>query len=190
MLGIDIYGFFHIVNDSTILKPSTKHKKTYTLDVYQGSYFNCSKNIKLGSFQLPYKELWNISFSIEKNVCSVYLEDTFVSSFELVDLNEHIKQYEKDKESDLQWKLLREAKQEYESYIQEHKSTLYDSQIKYSIERLVDGFPTYEKLIEKFERAEQLCFIEDMTIEEYKMALKEIDSFISPIMKNIIIKHT
>jgi hypothetical protein len=182
MLGIDIYGFFHIVNDSTILKPSTKHKKTYTLDVYQGSYFNCSKNIKLGSFQLPYKELWNISFSIEKNVCSVYLEDTFVSSFNLVDLNEHIKQYEKDKESDLQ--------QEYESYIQEHKSTLYDSQIKYSIERLVDGFPTYEKLIEKFERAEQLCFIEDMTIEEYKMALKEIDSFISPIMKNIIIKHT
>ena len=70
----------------------------------------------------------------------------------------------------------------------EHKSTLYDSQIKYSIDRLVPGYPTYRKLIEKFERAEQLCYI-DITAEEYRLALKEIDSFISPIMKNIIIKY-
>ena len=184
MLGIDLYGFFC---NEVKLKPRTK-QKTYTFDVYQGLYHECSKNIKLGSFEIPYKELWNISLSAVDNSCNVYVDDTFVSSFELADLTNHTLQYENDKESDIEWYKLRQAKQEYESYIMEHKSTLYDSQIKYSIDRLVPGYPTYTKLIEKFERAEQLCYI-DITAEEYRLALKEIDSFISPIMKNIIIKY-
>lgn len=186
MLGIDLYGFFYILTDT--LKPTTK-QKTYTFDVYQGLYHECCKNIKLGSFEIPYKELWNISLSAVDHSCNVYLDDTFVSSFELADLTNHTLQYETDKESDIEWYTLRQAKQEYESYIMEHKSTLYDSQIKYSIERLVPGYPTYRKLIEKFERAEQLCYIDDLCVEEYRLALKEIDSFISPIMKNIIIKY-
>jgi len=190
MLGIDLYGFFHIVNDSTILKPTTKNKQFYSFDIYQGLYYQCCKNIYLGSFHLPFKERWNLSFLVVDSVCSIYLDDEFVSSFKLVDITEHTKQYENDKENDNNWKIWRDSKQEYESYIMEHKSTLYDPQIKYSIERLVIGFPTYSKLIEKFERAEQLCYIEDITADEYKKALIEIDSFISPIMQNIIIKYT
>jgi hypothetical protein len=188
MLGIDLYGFFHIVTENTILKPRTK-ETFYSFDVYQGLYHECCKNIKLGTFTIPYKELWNISFSLVDTICNVYLDEVFVSSFELVDLSNHVVQYEIDKESDIKWNHLREAKQEYESYIMEHKSTLYDSQIKYSIERLVPGYPTYIKLIEKFERAEQLCYIDDICAEEYRLALKEIDSFISPIMQNIIVKY-
>jgi hypothetical protein len=188
MLGIDLYGFFHIVTD-TILKPTTK-EKFYSFSVYQGLYYECCKNIKLGTFTIPYKELWNISFSTVDNNCNVYLDGAFVSSFELVDLTNHTLQYETDKESDTEWYTLRQVKQEYESYIMEHKSTLYDTQVKYSIEKLVPGYPTYMKLIEKFERAEQLCYIDDISAEEYRLALKEIDSFISPIMKNIIIKYT
>lgn len=180
MLGIDLYGFF--CNDVQ-LKPRTK-QKTYIFDVYQGLYHQCCKNIKLGSFELPYKELWNIRFD-ENNV---YVDDIRVASFQLVDLSVHTIQY--DKENDIQWYTLHQAKDEYESYIMEHKSTLYDSQIKYSIERLVPGYPTYMKLIEKFERAEQLCYIDNVSAEEYRLALKEIDSFISPIMQNIIIKYT
>jgi hypothetical protein len=189
MLGIDLYGFFHIVTENTILKPRTK-EKFYAFDVYQGLYHECCKNIKLGTFTIPYKELWDISFSLVDTICNVYLDEVFVSSFELVDLSNHTLQYDIDKESDIEWYRLRQAKQEYESYIMEHKSTLYDSQIKYSIERLVPGYPTYIKLIEKFERAEQLCYIDHISAEEYRLALKEIDSFISPIMNHIIQKHT
>ena len=187
MLGIYLYGFFHIVTD-TILKPRTK-EKFYSFDVYQGLYHECSKNIKLGSFEIPYKELWNISLSSVDNSCNVYVDDVCMASFPLVDLSEHTIQYEKDKESDIEWYTLRQAKDAYETYIMEHKSTLYDTQVKYSIEKLVPGYPTYMKLIEKFERAEQLCYIDNISAEEYKLALKEIDSFISPIMKNIIIKY-
>lgn len=191
MLGLDIYGLFHIVNDTTILKPTTKTKKTYCFDLYQGHYHQCCKNIKLGTFELMYKELWNLSVKVNHdNTCSIYLDDLFVSSFQMVDLSEHTLQYEKDKESDTQWYEWRQAKQEYESYIMEHKSTLYDPQIKYSIDTLVPNYPTYTKLIEKFERAEQLCYIEDISAKEYRLALKEIDSFISPIMQHIIVKHT
>lgn len=191
MIGLDIYGLFHIVNDTTILKPTTKTKKTYCFDLYQGLYHQCYKNIKLGTFELMYKELWNLSLKVnDDNTCSIYLDDVFVSSFKMVDLSEHTLQYEKDNESDTQWYEWRQAKQDYESYIMEHKSTLYDPQIKYSIDTLVPNYPTYTKLIEKFERAEQLCYIEDISVKEYRLALKEIDSFISPIMKHIIAKHT
>jgi hypothetical protein len=183
MLGIDLYGFFHIGTDT--LKPRTK-ETFYSFDVYQGLYHECCKNIKLGSFKVPYKEQWNIRFDDN----NVYIDDICVASFQCVDLSEHRIQYEKDKETDIQWYKVRQAKDEYESYIMEHKSTLYDTQVKYSIEQLVPGYPTYTKLIEKFERAEQLCYIDHISAEEYKLALKEIDTFISPIMKNIIIKYT
>lgn len=182
MLGIDLYGFFC---SDIVLKPRTK-QTTYIFDVYQGLYHECCKNIKLGSFEISYKELWNIRFD-ENNV---YVDDICMASFPLVDLSEHTLQYEKDKETDIQWYKVRQAKDAYETYIMDHKSTLYDTQVKYSIERLVPGYPTYIKLIEKFERAEQLCYIDHISAEEYTLALKEIDSFISPIMKNIIIKYT
>jgi hypothetical protein len=182
MLGMDLYGFFC---SDVQLKPRTK-QKNYNFDVYQGLYHECCKNIKVGSFEVPYKEVWNIMF--DNN--NVYVDDICMASFQLVDLSEHTLQYEKDKEADIQWYKVRQAKDEYEAYIMDHKSTLYDTQVKYSIERLVPGYPTYSKLIEKFERAEQLCYIDNISAEEYKLALKEIDSFISPIMKNIIIKYT
>lgn len=182
MLGIDLYGFF---SNDVQLKPRTK-QKTYHFDVYQGLYHECCKNIKLGSFEVPYKELWNITF-VDGNV---YVDDVCMASFPFIDLSEHTIQYEKDKETDIQWYKVRQAKDAYETYIMEHKSTLYDTQVKYSIERLVPGYPTYIKLMEKFERAEQLCYIDHISAEEYTLALKEIDSFISPIMKNIIIKYT
>jgi len=190
MLGIDLYDMFHIVNDTTTLKPTTKKNTMYSFDVYQGLYYQCSKNIYIGTFDIPYKDLWTIQFKVNSDQCSVYLDDTLVSTFSLANLTQHKLQYEEDKYADQQWFLWREAKQEYESYIMEHKSTLYDPQIKYSIDQLVPDYPTYNKLMEKFERAEQLCYIEDITIDEYKLALKEIDAFVSPIMRNIVVKHT
>jgi len=190
MLGIDLYDFFHIVNEPTILKPTTTINKPYSLDLYQGCYHECKHNIKLGSFTLPYKEVWNISTSINDTHCTILLDDVVISIFKLADLTDHTKQYLLDKETDIQWYNLRHAKNEYESYINEHKSTLYDEQVKYSIEQLVPGYPTYTRLIAKFERAEQLCHLDDVTKNEYELALKEIDSFISPIMQNIVISNS
>ena len=47
MLGIDLYDFFHIVNDPTILKPTTTINKPYSFDLYQGCYYECKHNISL-----------------------------------------------------------------------------------------------------------------------------------------------
>jgi len=55
---------------------------------------------------------------------------------------------------------------------------------------LVPDFPTYSKLMEKFERAEQLCYMENITHEEYDLALKEIQFFVEPIMRQIVQKYT
>jgi hypothetical protein len=179
-IGFDLDGLFHRLPNT--IKPLTK--ECYALHIYQGPYYECSKNRRLGTIELPYREIWDLSYCINEDTCSVLLENK-----EILKVNMSTCNMEYEKEADGRWYETQTPKLEYIEYIREHKSTLYDHQIKFSIERLVPGYPTYLKLMEKFERAEQLCFI-DVSPEEYKAALKEIQFFVEPIMRQIVKKYT
>jgi len=195
-IGVCINDIFQPVDDTNhvTIKPF-KNNAPVTIDIYQGLYSECKCNIKIASVILPFYVLWKLLFVIKNESCYICCEDiSFLSeSFKLVNTYQtdaHNISYISGKTTDDLWRLHYVAKDEYCNYIQQHKSTLYDEQIKFSIGQLTPHYPIYNKLIDKFERAEQLCYVNDMTIQEYHLALDEIDSYIKPIMQQIVINHS
>jgi hypothetical protein len=179
-VGFDYRGRFLAFENPSLLRPITK--TDYILDVYYGNQYECIKNTKLGSVVLPYSNVWSLSARKEANQWVILLDDATIAVFEEKEPLTH------DEEPDEVWLKWHNAKMEYIDYIHELKSTLYDNQIKQSIEGLEPDFPVYSKLMEKFERAEQICHLEDIRTEEYVLALAEIQFFIDPIMKKIMVR--
>lgn len=176
-VGFDYRGRFKAFDTPTLLRPLTK--TDYTLDIYYGCQYECIKNIKLGSVTLPYRDVWSLHVVEKDNHWIILLDHDPIATFEQ-------KKSLSQEAPDELWLNRHNARMDYIDYINETKSTLYDPQIKYSIEKLVPGYPTYSKLIEKFERAEQLGQFDDLETEEYKLALKEIQFFVDPIMQKIM----
>ncbi|MGA1049425.1 MAG: hypothetical protein ACO3UU_15590, partial [Minisyncoccia bacterium] len=177
-VGFYYHGRFLPFENPPLLRPLTKTDTT--LDVYYGNQYECIKNTKLGSVVLPYRDVWSLSVRKEDNQWVIFLDETSIAVFEEKEPLTH------GEEPDEVWLKWHNAKMEYIDYIYELKSTLYDNKIKESIEGLEPDFPVYSKLMEKFERAEQICYLEGISTEEYVLALAEIQFFIDPIMKKII----
>lgn len=180
-IGFDYRGRLCAFEHPTLLRPITR--SDYTLDVYYGNQYECIKNTKLGRVVLPYQDVWSISARKEMNQWIILLDDRPMAT---LDEKEPLSNDAPDEE----WLKWHNAKMEYVDYIHTLKSTLYDNKIKQSIEELAPEFPVYSKLMEKFERAEQLCDIEDIRTEEYALALAEVQYFIDPIMQKIMAVHS
>ena len=190
-IGFNINGLFTLFDceHKLILSP-LRQNETIHLELYQGMFNQCSKNICIHKFSFSYNELLSFQLCIHENNCQIKCEENNYLSpyidYISGDIEEvHKKYYEENKINDEQWKNHKFAKNEYEEYIQQYKSTLYDDHVKFLIEQCYPGFDTYGHLMTKFERAEQLCYIDDITIIEYKCAKNEMDYFIKPIMNLI-----
>lgn len=190
-IGFNINGLFTLFNLNHTLKISPlRQNEMIHMELYQGMFHECSKNVRLHTFSIAYSEILTFELLMHENSCQIKCkENNYLSpyiDYVSEDIEEvHKKYYEENKISDEQWKNHKLAKNEYEEYIQQYKSTLYDDHIKYLIENCYPGFDTYGLLMAKFERAEQLCHVEDITIDEYKAAMNEMDHFIQPIMNLI-----
>ena len=60
------------------------------------------------------------------------------------------------------------------------KSTIEDEKLKEKLGRRYDDIKT------KLNEAEQVLYVDDVTMDEYKKAQKELENFINPIMHNIV----
>jgi len=193
-IGLDINGLFSLFDSENKLKITPlRQNEIIHLELYQGLFNESSKNICIFKFSINYSEILTFELLIHENTCQIKCKEHNYLSHSIDYIGEDIENvhkiyYQKNKINDEQWKIHKLAKNEYEEYIQQYKSTLYDDHIKYLIEQCYQGFDTYGHLMTKFERAEQLCYVEDITIDEYKLAMNEIDYFIKPIM-DIISNH-
>jgi len=87
---------------------------------------------------------------------------------------------EKYKEEDERMREKIEAKNKYENYIYQMKSTIEDEGLKTKLGE------NYNNIKERLNKAEETLLVEDVSKDEYEMAMKELEGFINPIMNNIV----
>jgi len=70
-IGFDLDGVFQTLPNT--IKPLIK--ESYELHIYQGPYYECSKNILLGTVTLPYQEVWDLSYCLRGDKCYIMLDN-------------------------------------------------------------------------------------------------------------------
>ena len=173
------------------LKPLLNNIKEYKIDIYQGLFYECCKNIKVKTITIPYNEVWRFEFLKKDNGVTIFMNNKYIDKIKLITKEEDCKHrysYIQNKLTDQKWYLLYQSKQSYIEYIHNSKSLLYDDSIKQKIDKINPNYPTYHKIIEKLEKAELVCQLDDVTKNEYDCAKKEMENIIDPIMNMIINK--
>lgn len=170
------------------------------IQVYEGERAMTKDNNKLGEFQLdgippmprgqPQIE---VSFDIDANgILSVSAKEKTTgkeqnitisndgSRLSAEQIEEMIKEAEKFKEQDEEVKQKQEARNSYENYIYQMKSTIEDEKLK---EKLGDN---YDKIKDKLAQGEEVLSVIEVSKDEYEKAQKELENFINPIMQEIV----
>ena len=73
-----------------------------------------------------------------------------------------------------------EARNQYENYVYQMKSTIEDEKLK---EKLGSH---YQEIKDKLEQGAQVLEVENVTKEEYEKAQQELEQFINPIMQKLV----
>ena len=81
------------------------------------------------------------------------------------------------KEEDEKMREKIDAKNKYENYIYQMKSTIEDEGLK---TKLADK---YDEIKDKLKQAEETLLVEQVSKEEYEGAMQELEQFINPIMQ-------
>jgi heat shock protein 1/8 len=170
------------------------------IQVYEGERAMTKDNNKLGEFQLdgippmprgqPQIE---VSFDIDANgILSVSAKEKTTGKEQKItisndgsrlsaeEIERMVKEAEKFKKEDEEIVAKQNAKNTYENYIYQTKTTIQDDKIR---QKLGDN---YQKIMDKLNQGEEVLSVIDVSKEEYEKALKELENFINPIMSNIV----
>tara|TARA_Y100000992_G_C21270203_1_gene496278 strand:+ start:115 stop:2019 length:1905 start_codon:yes stop_codon:yes gene_type:complete len=170
------------------------------IQVYEGERTMTKDNNKLGQFELSGippmmrgKPEIEVMFDVDANgILNVSAEEKTTgkkqnivitndgSRLNQTDIDEMIQNAEKYKEEDEKHRQTIDARNAYENYIYEMKSTIEDASLK---EKLGDH---YSNIRDKLSKAEEVLQIQEVSKEEYQKAQQELEAFINPIMNNIV----
>ena len=170
------------------------------IQVYEGERAMTKDNNKLGQFELSGippmmrgKPEIEVMFDVDANgILNVSAEEKKTgkkqnivitndgSRLNQTDIDEMIQDAEKYKEEDEKHRQTIEARNAYENYIYEMKSTIEDASLK---EKLGDH---YSNIRDKLSKAEEVLQVQEVSKEEYQKAQQELEAFINPIMNNIV----
>lgn len=170
------------------------------IQVYEGERAMTKDNNKLGQFELSGippmmrgKPEIEVMFDVDANgILNVSAEEKKTgkkqnivitndgSRLNQTDIDEMIQNAEKYKEEDEKHRQTIEARNAYENYIYEMKSTIEDASLK---EKLGDH---YSNIRDKLSKAEEVLQVQEVSKEEYQKAQQELEAFINPIMNNIV----
>ena len=170
------------------------------IQVYEGERAMTKDNNKLGQFELSGippmmrgKPEIEVMFDVDANgILNVSAEEKTTgkkqnivitndgSRLNQTDIDEMIQNAEKYKEEDEKHRQTIEARNAYENYIYEMKSTIEDASLK---EKLGDH---YVNIRDKLCKAEEVLQVQEVSKEEYQIAQQELEAFINPIMNNIV----
>lgn len=153
--------------------------ETNVLSLYEGNYFYVKDNKNIGNYNITNKSsfVFKLKMSTEYKL-KIYVNDDLLDeiycfqSFQDVK-NENETENEKMKNEN-QLRDLKKAKDEYREFIFSSLS---------SIDELTLDTEIKEFLFERLNWAKDVLDIEDVTCEEYCLALKEIESIVNPILK-------
>ena len=170
------------------------------IQVYEGERAKTKDNNKLGQFELsgipamprgqPQIE---VMFDVDANgILTVSAEEKTTGKKQNItitndgsrlsadDIEKMVEEAEKFKEEDEQVRKLQESRNKFENYLYQMKQTIEDDSLK---QKMGDD---YEKIKEKLTEAEGVLDVEKVSCEEYEKAQQELESFINPIMQNIV----
>ena len=170
------------------------------IQVYEGERAMTRDNNKLGEFQLdgipqmprgqPQIE---VSFDIDTNgILKVSATEKTTGKKQNItitndgsrlskeQIEKMVEEAEKYKDDDEKQRQKLESKNNFENYVYQMKSTIEDEKLK---EKLGEK---YQEIKDKLEQAEQVSYVEQVSKEEYEQAQKELESFINPIMQQIV----
>ena len=170
------------------------------IQVYEGERAMTKDNNKLGQFELSGippmmrgKPEIEVMFDVDANgILNVSAEEKKTgkkqnivitndgSRLNQTDIDEMIQNAEKYKEEDEKHRQTIEARNAYENYIYEMKSTIEDASLK---EKLGDH---YVNIRDKLCKAEEVLQVQEVSKEEYQKSQQELEAFINPIMNNIV----
>ena len=170
------------------------------IQVYEGERAKTKDNNKLGQFELsgippmprgqPQIE---VTFDVDANgILTVSAEEKTTgkkqnititndgSRLSAEDIEKMVEEAEMFKEEDEQIRKLQQARNNFENYLYQMKQTIEDESLK---SKLGDD---YETIKAKLTEAEGVLDVEKVSYEEYEAAQKELESFINPIMQNVV----
>lgn len=170
------------------------------IQVYEGERAKTKDNNKLGQFELsgipamprgqPQIE---VTFDVDANgILTVSAEEKTTGKKQNItitndgsrlsadDIEKMVEEAEKFKEEDEQVRKLQESRNKFENYLYQMKQTIEDDSLK---SKLGDN---YDLIKDKLNEAEGVLEVEKVSWEEYEKAQQELESFINPIMQNIV----
>ena len=177
-IGIDINGLMYVLFKQGINLPS---EECFVVDIkseepilyfYQGQRVYVKDNLLIGKLQLinvksgRFELKCSITHDTLKLIINDYIEEySFIN--EINEMNQINQKEEKIRNLEI-------AKLKYINYINQTLSTL--DQIK-------DKIDPY--LIYKIKEAYEIIYVEDITVEEYEEAQKQIEGWVNPLLENI-----
>ena len=141
-----------------------------TIQFYQGQSVFVSNNQMIGQIKLlnNIRGMFEMDCEITENTLKIIINES-IETFSFI--NEVIGTTNEEEE---QIRSLELSKYNYINYINQTISTL---------EQIKDKINT--QLLYKVKRAMNIIYVEDVTIEEYKLAQKEIEELVNPIINNL-----
>ena len=95
--------------------------------------------------------------------------------------NEHIIGYKAKTD---EWKQLENVRMKYLDYIYETKDTLFDPYVKKKIPPNI-----YDSVICQFNKAEQICYVKDITLEEITIIHKQVEDMVNKVLNDVVIEN-
>ena len=189
-IGIDIYGVFNIlIPKGTLIPCDIKFKIKPTIDykyfsLYEGEYKNIEKNNLISHYKIKKEDIDEVIISINKNNEINVKTGNYISDYICLNKDNN-KGLNYSKSLDIEWFKREEQRILYIEYIVSLKETISDKSVKKIIDNKV-----YIDIIEKIKMAEKICYIEDVTFEEFILATKELENYINPILNKVVLKNS
>ncbi len=149
-----------------------------TLSLYEGNRFYVKDNTNIGNYKININSCFIFKLIMKEDyTLKVYINDKKIDEIQCFQTIRHIEEEIQKNENNL--RLLKDARNEYREFIVSTVSSI--DELNLDTEKKIF-------LLDRLKWAKQVLEIEDVSAEEYKLALQEIESIVNPILQPFLNK--